>query len=154
MAMYRDYEPRKPTRPRKGKIKQWTSVEREKLIKAKNIESVYKAAKEISDKENVPMEKIFVRRGWYSGVELHWTSPETDEEFARRAKENEKSYKAALKYYEEDKKKYDQWHARNNIDRLNKAVDGHEAAIDTIAEVLKRHPDVLDKAIAKVVKGK
>jgi hypothetical protein len=135
-------------------LKRWATVSREKTIKSKNVETIYSAAQTVSKNEGVPLNKITIHSYYRSGTEIRWQSPETDVEFARREKSAAEEYKRDLKWYEKAKKEYDEYQTAQDLGSLGKAVNDHEAAVNTIAEVLKKYPDVLDKAVAKAVKGK
>jgi hypothetical protein len=41
---------------------------------------------------------------------------------------------------------------QKSLKKIKGAVSDHEAAVNTIAEVLKKYPDVLEKAVAKAMK--
>lgn len=155
MARYA-YTPDKPKRPRKPNLKQGQKVYHDKMVKAKNVAAVLSAAQKVSDETGLDLKDIKLESSYYQ-VQLSWYSPETDQEFARRVKQAETDYKYELECYEENLAQYNEWkedQERKRISEIGSAVASHEAAVNTIAEVLKKYPDVLDKAVAKAVKGK
>lgn len=151
---YPDYQPSKPARPRKRKIKKYTKIVQSKSVSSRRLDKVVELAQAIIDaNDGLTLSDITVQPAYYtSSTEVRWSTPESDADFNKRVAKEEKQYKADLEHYEKVKKEYDEEVKRAKLESIGKAVTNHDAAINTIAEVLKKYPDVLEKAVTKAMK--
>jgi hypothetical protein len=144
-----------PTKPRKRKITRYKKVDWVKSVKSKNFKIISDACQKIlDDNPGLEAKDLFISTGYYSSGTITYSLPESDADFKKRVEANDKDYEDVLKQYEKARKEYEKEKKARDLANINDAVKGHEAAINTIAEVLQKYPDVLDKAVAKAVKGK
>jgi hypothetical protein len=152
--MYRnEYGPERPSKPRKRKVKRYVSVSHKVGVNGKNVAAVVTAAEKVLAKNpKLTMKDLKTQTGWSGTVHLEYKLPESDEDFNARKAAEDKWYDGALKHYEEQKKAYDKYLKAKDLTKIKSAVGDHEAAVNTLAEVLKKYPDILEKAVAKASK--
>jgi len=144
---------RKPIKPRKPKLKKFMNISHSVTTKGKNVGAIVAAAEKIlENNDTVTLKNIKIESTWGGTVTLEYMIPETDVEFAKRVALAGRWFEEELKIYNDQQKEYAKWLEHEEISKIKTAVNNHEAAVNTIAEVLKKYPDVLEKAVAKAMK--